>query len=332
MRHAWLIVACCAAAKRWGTPGVVFYTFISYHAQFQVWIWLAYPLAASVIMRQKDANIAMVVCLLGCLLPYTFVQPWDHSHYYGTAFNLLYEWPPFVLPRFLAGVATAELARRRDYSGAGRTSANWWVPFSTDGLLLLGWALAAFIPYTGGADPGFGHRCARSGYEILFDVALIPLWLGAFYLGGLDSEQGHCGPILWLCRTRVMTYFGKWVWGMYIFREPVHIAILLAIPPKLRCTMDTLMDCVGIDDDGKAGLNYTRFYDMQPWVWVIYVMSLGIVSAVLTEFVDKYVTGTFMRIAPKLPSPDGRPSPENAMDDESVRLLGGASGKGSGGH
>ena len=129
-----------------------------------------------------------------------------------------------------------------------------------------------------------------------------------------------------------MTYLGKWVWGMYIFREPVHIAILLAIPPKLRCSMDTLMDCVGIDDDGKAGLNYTRFYDMQPWVWVVYVLSLGIVSAVLTEFVDKYVTGTFMRIAPKLPPPDSRPSPANAMDGESVRLLGGAPVKGVGGH
>jgi len=62
-------------------------------------------------------------------------------------------------------------------------------------------------------------RCARSGFEILFDVALIPLWLSAFYFGGLECEHGYSGPIIWLCRTRVMTYLGKWVWGMYIFRE-----------------------------------------------------------------------------------------------------------------
>jgi hypothetical protein len=336
-----------------------------------IWIWFAYPLAAAVTMRQRDANIAMAVCLVACLLPYTFVQPWDRrcawreqavhhalgsvamqgmlslasaasspsnsncrrqapgmhcppymthkeqpntdhghhplttqpSHYYGTAFNLLYEWPPFVLPRFLAGVATAELFRRRDASGVPRNRADWWGPFALDALLVLGWALAAFIPYTGGSDPGFGHRCARSGYEILFDVALIPLWIGAFYLGGLDSEHGYCGPLLWLCRTRVMGYLGRWVWGMYIFREPVHIAILLAIPPKFRCEMDTLMDCVGIGDDGKGYLLYTRFADMQPWVWVVYVVALGFVSAILTEFVDKYVTGVLMRIAPKLPPP-----------------------------
>jgi len=33
------------------------------------------------------------------------------------------------------------------------------VPLAADGLLILGWAVAAFVPYTGGDDPGFGHRC-----------------------------------------------------------------------------------------------------------------------------------------------------------------------------
>lgn len=42
-----------------------------------IWIWFAYPLAAAVTKRQRDANIAMVVCLVACLLPYTFVQPWN---------------------------------------------------------------------------------------------------------------------------------------------------------------------------------------------------------------------------------------------------------------
>ncbi len=42
-----------------------------------IWIWFAYPLAAAVIKRQRDANIAMVVCLVACLLPYTLVQPWN---------------------------------------------------------------------------------------------------------------------------------------------------------------------------------------------------------------------------------------------------------------
>ena len=74
-----------------------------------------------------------------------------------------------------------------------------------------------------------------------------------------------------------MAPLSRWVWGMYIFREPVHIALLLAIPPKLRCGMDSLMDCVGIDDaTGTAGLTYTRFYDMQPWVWVVYVLALTV--------------------------------------------------------
>jgi hypothetical protein len=200
-----------------------------------IWIWLAYPLAASATLRHKDANLTLVICLVACLVPYTFVQPWAGKQWYGTAFDMLYEWPPFVLPRFLAGLATAELFRRREASFGSRRTTAAWVPFVPDVLLLAGWALAEFIPFTGGADPGFGHRCARSGYEILFDVALIPLWLAVFYLGGLDHANGHCGPFLWVCRSQPMAYLGKWVWGMYIFREPVHLAVLLAIPPKHRC-------------------------------------------------------------------------------------------------
>lgn len=42
-----------------------------------IWIWFAYPLVAAVTKRQRDANIAIVVCLVACLLPYTFVQPWN---------------------------------------------------------------------------------------------------------------------------------------------------------------------------------------------------------------------------------------------------------------
>ena len=81
-----------------------------------IWLWLFYPLASALI-RKHDARAALVVCLVACVVPYTFVQPWASTQWYGTAFNLLYEWPPFVLPRFLAGVATAELLRRRDSSG-----------------------------------------------------------------------------------------------------------------------------------------------------------------------------------------------------------------------
>ena len=90
-------------------------------------------------------------------------------------------------------------------------------------------------------------RCARSGYEILFDVALIPLWLSAFYLGGLECEHGYSGPIIWLCRTRVMTYLGKWVWGMYIFREVAlfcslaffgSLALSRTIPLSFTCAVE----------------------------------------------------------------------------------------------
>ena len=99
----------------------------------------------------------------------------------ATAFNLLYEWPPFVVPRFIAGVAAAEFLRRRDSatSLAPRHRAAWWLPFIADVCLLAGWAVAALIPYTGDMspacelrkgslqgpcllwypeDPGFGHR------------------------------------------------------------------------------------------------------------------------------------------------------------------------------
>ena len=85
------------------------------------------------------------------------------------------------------------------------------------------------------------------------------------------------------------------------------------------------MDCVGIDNEGRAGLTYTRFYDFQPWVWGLYVVLLGAVSAVLTEFVDKHVTRVLMRLAPKLPPPDGKPAPpSDATGGESVRLLAGS--------
>ena len=114
---------------------------------------------------------------------------------------------------------------------------------------------------------------------------------------------------------------------MYIFREPVHIAILLTIPPKIRCDMDTLMDCVGIADDGKAGVLYTRFADMQPWVWGVYVVALGLVSAILTEHIDKYVTGVLMRIAPKLPAPDKRDAGADRMQGARVRLLSAEDGR-----
>ena len=113
--------------------------------------------------------------------------------------------------------------------------------------------------------------------------------------------------------------------------QPVHIAIQLAIPPKQRCTMDSLMDCVGIDDDGNAGLLYTRFYDMQPWVWLVYVAALTLLSALLTEYVDKYVTGFLMKVAPRMPSGESRKTGAAASvegvgaavrEGESVHLLG----------
>ena len=75
--------------------------------------------------------------------------------------------------------------------------ADFWHAFPCDPLHLLpGWAIAALTPYTGGPDPGFGHRCARSGYEIMFDVGLIPVWLAVFYLGALDTQRASPGPLI----------------------------------------------------------------------------------------------------------------------------------------
>lgn len=121
--------------------------------------------------------------------------------------------------------------------------------------LLVSWAICASVPYTGDMspacelrkgslqgpcllwypeDPGFGHRASRLGYECFFDVALLPLWLTAFYFGGFDSEHGWAGPITTLSRSRPLSHLGRWVWGMYIFREPVHILLLLALPARIR--------------------------------------------------------------------------------------------------
>jgi len=154
------------------------------------WVWLSYPAAASVLLRASDSGLPLLTlaCMVAVFVPYTFLQPWGHppqlvpgSNAKATAFNLLYEWPPFVAPRFIAGVAAAEFLRRRDATASlpPRHRASWWLPFIADVCLLAGWALAALIPYTGDMspacelrkgslqgpcllwfpeDPGFGHR------------------------------------------------------------------------------------------------------------------------------------------------------------------------------
>jgi hypothetical protein len=50
---------------------------------------------------------------------------------------------------------------------------------------------------------------------------------------------------------------------MYIFREPVHIAVLLAIPPRARCSEEVLTSCVALSDDGSEGRSYSWFADLQ---------------------------------------------------------------------
>eukprot|EP00802_Teleaulax_amphioxeia_P013389 Tamp_13440.p1 GENE.Tamp_13440~~Tamp_13440.p1 ORF type:complete len:520 (-),score=49.10 Tamp_13440:162-1529(-) len=334
-----------------------------------IWVWFLYPCAAALLMRLPDSRVHIFVgaCVVACFLPFTFLQPWAHppqlvagTNPKATAFNLLYEWPPFIAPRFLAGVAAAEAYRRRDMS-LPRRAAAWYEPMLADVFVVAACAIAAFTPYSGDMqpacklrqgslsgpcllwqpeDPGFGHRAPRLGFEILFDVALLPLWLLVFYYGGLESESGYTGPILWLCRTPVMSHLGKWVWGMYIFREPVHIAILLLVPAKMRCGMEGLMRCMAVDAHGHPRILYTAFSDLQPLVWVMYVVALVTVSAVLTEFVDTHVSAAMIKLAPDMPAPvqdKSRPAlpqrgaaqtfpSDNGTIGERTRLLGGVSG------
>jgi hypothetical protein len=115
-----------------------------------------------------------------------------------------------MLQRFLAGLATAELLRRLEAADAAAAHpACTWAP---DLLLMSGWPLAAFFPFTGGEDPGCDHWGARSGYEILSDVCLVPLWCLVFHLGSLevlDPENHFCGPLLHLYRLRAMPSLGR---------------------------------------------------------------------------------------------------------------------------
>ena len=94
-----------------------------------------------------------------------------------------YEFPPLLLPRFLLGAAAAECLRRAPEPAPTAAGARGWgAALLPDLLLLGGFAAAAGAPWSGGADPGFGHRAARSGYEFMFDVVLCPVWALAFYL------------------------------------------------------------------------------------------------------------------------------------------------------
>jgi hypothetical protein len=325
-----------------------------------IWVWLLYPVAAALLLRLPDSHvhIALGACVVACFVPFTFLQPWAHpprliagTNAKATAFNLLYEWPPFIAPRFLSGVATAECFRRR-HALVPRYVSAWWEPLISDAALLAAFSAAALVPYTGDQrptcrlrkgslagpcllwepeDPGFGHRAPRLGFEVLFDVVLIPLWLVVFYYGGFETEGGCTGPVMWVCRLPVMAYLGRWVWGMYIFREPVHILILLVLPPKIRCGLQGLRRCIALDPDGHPRILYTGFSDLQPTAWVTYVVALTAVSAVLTEFVDKYVSAAVMKLAPEMPKSIHEPKPIHDKARPSLAARGlGAPGGGTG--
>jgi hypothetical protein len=76
--------------------------------------------------------------------------------------------------------------------------------------LSLAWSPSLPSPTPTPTPTSLYRRASRLGFECFFDVALLPLWLCAFYFGGFESEGGWNGPIIALCRSPVIGYLGRW--------------------------------------------------------------------------------------------------------------------------